>query len=73
MSVTEVFAAALGMPKDSRLALREALDQSLAEEADDALEAELERRWQEFQSGVSPGIPAEEVYRQLRAEFRKPA
>ncbi len=73
MSVAEVFTAALQLPKDRRIALREALDESIAEEADEALDAELERRWQGYLSGERPGIPAEEVYRQLRAEFRKPA
>ena len=31
-------------------------------------DAELERRWQGYLSGERPGIPAEEVYRQLREQ-----
>lgn len=73
MSVAEadLFAAALQLPKATRIALREALDQSLAEEADVALEAELNRRWQEFQSGASPGIPADELDREVEARYGK--
>lgn len=67
----EVFAAALQLSKDARVALREAIDESLAEEADVALEAELNRRWQEFQSGASPGIPADELDREVEARYGK--
>lgn len=44
----------------------------MPDDEDPELKAELDRRWQGYQSGERPGIPAEEVYRQLRAEFGKP-
>lgn len=63
------------LPEAEQREFAVALNESLSPPTDGDAEwdAELNRRWLAFQSGESPGIPAEEVYRQLRAEFRKPA
>ena len=37
--------------------------------ADDSWDQELERRWQEIQSGTAQGTPAEEVNRRLREKY----
>jgi putative addiction module component (TIGR02574 family) len=39
------------------------------EAADDSWDQELERRWQEIQSGTAQGTPAEEVNRRLREKY----
>lgn len=72
-AATKLLTAALELPAEERAAIKNALQQSLEEEVDPELEAELDRRWQGYQNGERPGIPAEEVYRRLRAEFGKPA
>jgi len=71
-TATKLLTAALELPAEERAAIKDALQQSLDEEADPELVAELNHRWQGYQSGERPGIPADEVYRQLRAEFGKP-
>jgi putative addiction module component (TIGR02574 family) len=34
-----------------------------------AWEADLERRWKEMESGEVPGVPAEEVFAELRKKY----
>jgi putative addiction module component (TIGR02574 family) len=41
----------------------------MPDDEDPELKAELDRRWQAYQSGEQPGIPAEEVYREVRARY----
>ncbi len=67
-----LLAAVKALPVAEQQEFAEALNESLFDDEDPELAAELERRWQGYQSGERPGIPAEEVYRQLRAEFGKP-
>ncbi|MEO2091484.1 MAG: addiction module protein [Gemmataceae bacterium] len=70
----ELLSAVRALPEVELREFAEALLEGLpTKDADDEWAAELERRWQGYLSGERPGIPAEEVYRQLRAEFRKPA
>jgi putative addiction module component (TIGR02574 family) len=70
---TRALAAVLELPPEERAAIKDAVEQSLDEQVDPEWVAELNRRRQGYLSGERPGIPAEEVYRQLRAEFGKPA
>lgn len=74
-AVQKLLSAVRALPEVEQREFAEALNESLSPPADGDAEwdAELERRWQGYLSGERPGIPAEEVYRQLRAEFRKPA
>lgn len=65
-AATKLIAAALALPEEERVAVRDAIEASLTGEADDALFAELERRRAEHESGRDPGIPADELFRQLR-------
>lgn len=63
------------LPADDRVELAHFLMESLDEEEkadpewDTAWTTELERRWKEIESGKEKGIPAEEVFRQLREKY----
>lgn len=63
----------LRLPTDARAELAYCLIRSLdkGEDADAkaAWEAELERRWQEMESGNDPGVPAEDVFAELRKKY----
>jgi len=80
---TQALAAVMELPEAERLALADAVYESLptppglseddlrlTPEEDDTLFAELERRRAEHESGRDPGIPADEVFAALK---RKPA
>lgn len=63
----------LQLANEDRAELAYVLIRSL-DEGDDsgvqaAWEAELERRWQEMESGESAGVPADEVFAELRKKF----
>lgn len=65
---------ALSLPSDARAALAERLLQSLDDkelsEIDQAWVDEAERRYQELKEGKVSGIPASEVFTQIREELR---
>ncbi len=63
----------LQLPSQERAELAYCLIRSL-EESDDAtseqaFEAELERRWQEMETGIVAGEPAENVFAELRKKY----
>ena len=65
---------ALLLPSDARVALVERLLQSLdnaeLSDIDEAMIDEAEKRYQELKTGKVTGIPADEVFRQIREEMR---
>lgn len=62
----------LTLPDEDRIAIRDVIQDSLADDYDPEWAAELDRRWQGYISGERPGIPAEEVYRQVRERYNLP-
>ncbi len=54
------------LTNDERLSLADWIYESADEPEDPELLEELERRRRDYESGRSPGIPAEEVFRKLR-------
>ncbi len=69
----QLFAAVNALPELEQREFAAALSDSLLlEDEGPELEAELERRWQGYISGERPGIPAEEVYREVRARYNLP-
>ena len=63
----------LNLTSEDRAELAYFLLRSLEGEPDSgvqaAWEAELEQRWQEMESGSVPGVPAEEVFAELRKKY----
>jgi putative addiction module component (TIGR02574 family) len=65
----------LQLPSKDRAELAYCLLASLEEGREDepgvesAWEAELERRWQEMESGADAGLPAENVFTDLRKKY----
>lgn len=63
----------LHLPTQDRAELAYCLLQSLDDEHDVetsvAWDVELERRWQEMESGEVPGEPAESVFAELRKKY----
>ena len=63
----------LQLPSQDRAELAYCLIRSLDDKDDAATqaawEAELERRWQEMESGVVVGEPAESVFAELRKKY----
>ena len=63
----------LNLTSEDRAELAYFLIRSLEEEPDSgvqgAWEAELERRWQEMESGNVAGVPAEDVFAELRKKY----
>jgi Putative addiction module component len=60
------------LPEAEQREFADALNGSLQlADEDPALEAELDRRWHEFQSGAAPGIPATELDREVEARYGK--
>jgi len=63
----------LELASEDRAELAYFLLRSLDEEPETgvqaAWEAELERRWQELESGKVAGVPAEEVFAELRKKY----
>jgi putative addiction module component (TIGR02574 family) len=74
-TLEQVTSEALTLSPDERCRLTRALIQSLEGEpeedpaiVEDSWQAEISRRVEEIKSGKVPGIPAEEVFAQLRAK-----
>jgi len=51
------------------LFLLQSLDEGEDDDAEEAWDAELARRWDDFKSGRSVGIPWEDVQAELRAKY----
>ena len=67
MNVREIEAEALKLPREDRARLAEMLLASLADdELDPGWADEADRRFEELRSGAVRGIPAEEVFAQIR-------
>jgi len=63
---------ALSLPPDAKVALIELLLQSLDnDEIDEVWINEAEKRHEELQTGKVKGLPADEVFRQLRKELKR--
>ncbi len=62
----------LELSEEDRIAIRDVIQDSLADDYDPELVAELERRRQGFLSGERPGTPAEEFYREVRERYNLP-
>lgn len=61
------------LPEAEQREFAAALNGSLVpDDEDHELTAELERRWQGYTGGERPGIPAEEVHREVRARYNLP-
>ena len=74
IDLEQVTQTALSLPSNARAALAERLLQSLDDEEfsdiDEAWIKEAERRYQELRQGKVTGIPAHEVFAQIREELR---
>lgn len=68
LTAEQIREAAMSLPPEERELMAEALIASLP--LDPALEATIERRYEEMRSGKVKGIPAEEVVRGLREMVR---
>jgi putative addiction module component (TIGR02574 family) len=72
MSLEEIKEQALKLSPDEREVLAQEIWDSLDEEPlDPALKAELDRRWEEIQSGKVKTIPHDEVMEHARAAIEK--
>ena len=60
---------ALQLPDDERSELTYCLLQSLGDEVRAVWEVELDQRWQEMESGVVSGVPAEQVFAEMRKKY----
>jgi len=62
------------LPRDERVELLEFLELSLvngtSEDLESAWDAELNRRWQQIESGEVVGIPVEQMAERLRKKYR---
>ena len=73
MTFKKIQAAALELPETSRAMLAQSLLQSLHEEVDETVDQdklwaeEAARRYRDLQKNPEAGVPAEEVFRKLRA------
>ncbi|HEV3386727.1 MAG TPA: addiction module protein [Gemmata sp.] len=56
----------LALSEEERIEIANFLYETISTQEDDELEAELDRRRAEHESGKDPGIPAEEFFRELR-------
>lgn len=65
-SKNAVLEAALALPISERVELANTLYESLPLEDDDLLVAELDCRLEEHIRGRDPGVPVEQMFRQLR-------
>jgi len=72
--LAQITEEALSLPSDDRATLAERLLQSLGDEElsdiDEAWIEEAEKRYQELKEGKVVGIPAHEVFTQIREELR---
>jgi putative addiction module component (TIGR02574 family) len=60
------------LPEQDRLEIADFLLSTVEEshwDSEDAWDQELERRWQEIQSGTAQGTPVEEVNQRLREKY----
>jgi putative addiction module component (TIGR02574 family) len=75
MTAKQIEAAAIKLPRRERERLTEKLRESLETKKDreilDAWIEEAERRIDEFESGKEVAIPAEQVFKRLRASTRR--
>ncbi|MBI3129341.1 MAG: addiction module protein [Candidatus Tectomicrobia bacterium] len=77
-SFPDIEKEAMGLPAGDRARLAVRLLDSLEEAAESPEEieklwlAEAERRFQELREGVAQGIPAQEVFAELRAKRERP-
>jgi len=60
---------ALQLADEERAELAYCLLQSLDDDVRSAWEDELDQRWQEMESGVVLGVPAEQVFAEMRKKF----
>jgi len=74
VDLDQITQEALSLPSDARATLAERLLQSLDDaklsEIDKAWIEEAEKRYQELKEGKVAGIPAHEVFTQIREELR---
>lgn len=70
---SRALAAVMELPEEEWLAVRDAIEESVMDEKDDALFAELERRRAEHEFGRDPGVSVDELFRTLRGEASKPS
>ena len=74
LDLEQVTQTALSLPSNARAILAERLLQSLDDEEfsdiDEAWIKEAEKRYQELRQGKVAGIPAHEVFAQIREELR---
>jgi putative addiction module component (TIGR02574 family) len=74
LDLEQITQSALSLPLNARAALAERLLQSLDDEEfsdiDEAWIKEAEKRYQELRQGKVSGIPAAEVFSQIRDELR---
>jgi len=61
--------ALAALSPDERLSVADWIYESADHQVDPEFLEELERRRRDYESGRSPGIPAEEVFRKLRERF----
>lgn len=74
VDLDQITQEALSLPSDARAVLAERLMKSLDDaeltEIDQAWIEEAEKRYQELKEGKVQGIPADEVFAQIREELR---
>ena len=70
-TVEEIIAAALELTEEERRVVVEELLATERESYDTEWIAEIDRRVADYQTGRVEGIPAEEVFRELRAALKK--
>lgn len=74
LDLEQITQSALALPSNVRATLAERLLQSLDDEEfsdiDEAWIKEAEKRYSELQQGKVAGIPAQEVFAQIREELR---
>jgi putative addiction module component (TIGR02574 family) len=70
-TVEEIIAAALELTEEERHVVVEELLATERESYDTEWIAEIDRRVADYQTGKVEGIPAEEVFRELRAALKK--
>jgi putative addiction module component (TIGR02574 family) len=66
---TELSQLAAGDRAELAYYLIRSLDEGDDGDVQSAWETELERRWQEMESGAITGVPAEDVFAEMRKKF----
>jgi len=76
-SLKELTEEALQLPPDQRVTLAESLlltiDETQDRTVDEATIAELERRLDDIQTGKVKGIPADQVFQEIRKSLKRSA